>query len=61
MSVDYCAAVVLDWQRDPLGTPEVKVCWRWSERDEGNLNRLRVFLAEKLRHSNLGACTLRGE
>jgi choline dehydrogenase-like flavoprotein len=40
--------------RDAFGSPRVNLFWRWSEREQENLHRLRMVIASALEDSGLG-------
>ena len=51
--------VVLAQRRDALGTPQVEVQWRWSEKEQADLERLRTVLASELEAAGLGRVEIR--
>jgi len=46
--------VVLGLDRDDLGLPRAALRWRWTARDQANLDRLRALVAEDLARAGLG-------
>jgi len=46
--------LVLARTRDAFGSPRVDLFWRWSAREQENLQRLRIFIASALEDSGLG-------